>query len=158
MESILIIDIILITIILITIAVGIVRYIRSNENEPGTSNSKGVEVQSIPSIPREEVLVKYVSLGIDPDKIVIAEGASFLWSISRMCLVGGKDQPPALELVTKQNGKKILTYENNRIVNMKTFLEITPEEVKKINSGPGIIASTWTYNENVYRYDFIPTE
>lgn len=110
------------------------------------------------SVDTELEIKKYVSLGIDPNKIVFMYGVTGIWSITRNCLVGGKDQPPAIEIVQYGMTQRA-TYENNRFLSVKTYTEITNDMVNEINKSNGIVITKQPYDkDDQFRFDFIPSK
>lgn len=100
----------------------------------------------------------YMELGIKPEKIIETENPSVvMWSLSRKCIVGGKGQEPALEIIKQPDGNARTSYENNRIVTMQIHKEgLIP--VNKINQSDGIIVTDKTYGLPYYRFGYIPNK
>lgn len=100
----------------------------------------------------------YMELGIKPEKIIETENPSVvIWSLSRKCIVGGKGQEPALEIIKQPDGNARTSYENNRIVTMQIHKEgLIP--VNKINQSDGIIVTDKTYGLPYYRFGYIPNK
>ena len=106
----------------------------------------------------QECKHRYISMGVDADKVIVTKSPSMaLWSTSRKCLLGGKGEPEALEVVQSQSGSTFTaTYDNNRHVSLPIRKELTEEMVKEINDSDGIIATCAHYGEPNFRYGFIP--
>ena len=100
----------------------------------------------------------YMKLGIKDEKIIETEMPSVvIWSLSRKCIVGGKGQEPALEIIKQPDGNARTSYENNRIVTMQIHKEgLIP--VNKINQSDGIIVTDKTYGLPYYRFGYIPNK
>ena len=100
----------------------------------------------------------YMELGIKPKKIIETENPSVvIWSLSRKCIVGGKGQPPTLEIIKQPDGNARTSYENNRMVTMQMHKEgMIP--VNKINQSDGIIVTDKTYGISYYRFGYIPNK
>ena len=100
----------------------------------------------------------YMELGIKPEKIIETEMPSVvIWSLSRKCIVGGKGQEPAIEIIKQPDGNARTSYENNRMVTMQIHKEgLIP--VNKINQSDGIIVTDKTYGLPYYRFGYIPNK
>ena len=100
----------------------------------------------------------YIKLGIKDEKIIETEMPSVvIWSLSRKCIVGGKGQEPALEIIKQPDGNARTSYENNRMVTMQIHKEgLIP--VNKINQSDGIIVTDKTYGLPYYRFGYIPNK
>lgn len=101
---------------------------------------------------------KYLQLGIKDEKIIETENPSVvIWSLSRKCIVGGKGQEPALEIIKQPDGNARTSYENNRMVTMQIHKEgLIP--VNKINQSDGIIVTDKSYGLPYYRFGYIPNK
>jgi hypothetical protein len=98
-----------------------------------------------------ELIQLFVSLGVKSEKIIITTLPSIaVYSLSRKCLVGEKNQPDPLELLEDNS----LSYKNNRWVSLQMHDNLNVDE---INNSNGIIVSNATDKKaGYYRYQFIP--
>jgi len=113
---------------------------------------------SITEDDEELTIKKYLDLGVNKDKIIFTVNPSTcIWSLTRKCIVGGKNQPESLEVIIDTNNNSILTGENNRIVSLQVRTILSGKDIIDINSSDGIIVTNATYGEPRYRYGFIPT-
>lgn len=105
----------------------------------------------------EEAVSRFLYKGVNQTKIITTESPSVvIWSKTRKCLVGGKDQPPCLEIVDDGNGNSKLTIENNIFISLQNRSELTESDVKEINESEGIIVTNATYGKPYFRFGFIP--
>ena len=121
---------------------------------------KKVEVSNdtIETVNKDLEIERYVSLGINPNKIVFMDGVTGIWSITRKCLVGGKDQPPTIE-VTQYGMTQRATYENNRFLSVKSYTELSTDIINQINKSNGIVITKQPADKsNQFRFDFIPSK
>ena len=104
----------------------------------------------------QETVTRFINKGVYQTKIISTELPSVvIWSKTRKCLVGGKDQPDALEIVDDGSGKKA-TYDNNVFISLQNRSELTESDVKEINESDGIIVTNATYGKPYFRFGFIP--
>jgi hypothetical protein len=102
-----------------------------------------------------ELIRKYTDIGVNPEKIWVTKNPSVcLWSISRRCLVGSVGEPDQVELITDKNGSR-LSYENNKMVTLSVNTR-NGIDVDAINASDGIIVTDATYNENNFRFGYVP--
>jgi hypothetical protein len=105
----------------------------------------------------EEAVTRFIERGVHQTKIISTESPSVvIWSKTRKCLVGGKDQPNALELVDDGNGNLKATYDNNIFISLQIRSELTESDVKEINESEGIVVTNATYGKPYFRFGFIP--
>ncbi len=104
----------------------------------------------------ESTVQRFIERGVYQNKITTTNITSVIWSKTRKCLVGGKDQPDPLEVVSDDNGNSIATYDNNVIISLQNRSELTEFDVKKINESEGIIVTNATYGKPYFRFGFIP--
>lgn len=101
----------------------------------------------------ERLIKKYTDLGVRKDKIVVTEAPSMcIWSLSRGCLVGGKDQPPTEEVIKDGDNYRV-SYENNCILSLQNRESIN---IREINESEGIVITDATYGTPYFRFAFIP--
>ena len=106
--------------------------------------------------PIHATLNRFIQAGVFESKMIPTENPSVvIWSKTRKCLVGGKGQPDALELIQRINGVYELTYENNIFISLQVRSELTESDVKEINESKEIIVTNATYGEPYFRYGFI---
>jgi hypothetical protein len=104
----------------------------------------------------KETVTRFINKGVYVKKIVSSEVPSVaLWSKTRKCLVGGKDQPDSLEIVPDSEGNWKATYDNNIIVQLLTRSELTESDVREINESEGIIFTNATGGFPYFRFGFI---
>lgn len=109
--------------------------------------------------PLHETINRFISKGVHQIKMIPTESPSVVvWSKTRKCLVGGKDQPEALEVFDDGSGNLRATYENNIFISLQNRSELTDSDVKEINESEGIIVTNATYGKPYFRYGFIPSE
>jgi len=105
----------------------------------------------------EETALRFLNRGVHQTKMILTESPSILnWSKTRKCLVGGKGQPEALEIVDDGSGGKEVTFKNNIIISLQIRTELTESDVKAINESEGIIVTNATYGKPYFRYWFVP--
>lgn len=105
----------------------------------------------------QETVTRFINKGVYQTKIISTEEPSVvIWSKSRKCLVGGKDQPDALEVVDDGSGNKKLTIDNNIFISLENRSELTESDVKEINESEGIVVTNATYGKPYFRFGFIP--
>jgi hypothetical protein len=105
----------------------------------------------------ESTVQRFIERGVYQNKITTTNNLSVvIWSKTRKCLVGGKDQPDPLEVVYDDNNKPIATYDNNVTISLQNRSELTEFDVKKINESEGIIVTNATYGKPYFRFGFIP--
>ena len=105
----------------------------------------------------QETITRFINKGVYQTKIISTESPSVvIWSKTRKCLVGGKDQPPTLEVVDDGSGNKKVTYDNNIFISLQNRTELTESDVKEINESEGIVVTTATYGKPYFRFGFIP--
>jgi len=103
----------------------------------------------------DALIKKYTDIGIYPEKITVTENPSVcLWSVSRKCLVGSPGQPDQVELITDKDGTR-LSYENNKMVTLSVNTR-NGIDADAINASEGIIVTAATYNENNFRFGYVP--
>lgn len=100
-----------------------------------------------------ELIKKYVLVGVHQNKIITVKQPSVIWSLTRKCIVGTGIEP--LEVIYDENGNGKISFENNRSINLKVRTKLTKEDVDEINNSNGIICMM--DNRGYYRYEFIPT-
>ena len=104
-----------------------------------------------------QTLKRFIDKGIYQTKMILTESPSLvIWSKTRKCLVGGKDQPPSLEIVDDGNGQLKATYDNNIFISLQNRSELTESDVKEINESEGIVVTNATYGKPYFRFGFIP--
>lgn len=109
--------------------------------------------------PLSQTLKRFIDRGVYQTKIILTESPSVVvWSKTRKCFVGGKDQPGTLEVVDDGNGKLKATYDNNVFISLQNRSELTESDVKEINESEGIVVTNATYGKPYFRYGFIPKE
>jgi hypothetical protein len=107
----------------------------------------------------QDCKLRYISKGVHENKIIVTKSPSIvIWSLSCKCLVGGRNQPPSLEVIPSSDGNYIATYENNRYISLQIRTTLTEEMVREINESDGIVASCAHYGEPYFRYNFIPNK
>jgi hypothetical protein len=105
----------------------------------------------------QETVTRFINKGVYQTKITSTESPSVvIWSKTRKCLVGGKDQPYSLEIVIDTDGNQKLTCDNNIFVSLQNRSELTESDVKEINESEGIIITNATYGKLYFRFGFIP--
>ena len=105
----------------------------------------------------QETVTRFINKGVYQTKITSTESPSVvIWSKTRKCLVGGKDQPPTLEVVDDGSGNKKVTYDNNIFISLQNRTELTESDVKEINESEGIVVTNATYGKPYFRFGFIP--
>ena len=105
----------------------------------------------------QETITRFINKGVYQTKIISTESPSVvIWSKTRKCLVGGKDQPPTLEVVDDGSGNKKVTYDNNIFISLQNRTELTESDVKEINESEGIVVTNATYGKPYFRFGFIP--
>ena len=78
----------------------------------------------------QETVTRFINKGVYQTKITSTESPSVvIWSKTRKCLVGGKDQPPTLEVVDDGSGNKKVTYDNNIFISLQNRTELTESDV-----------------------------
>jgi hypothetical protein len=106
----------------------------------------------------QETITRFIDNGVHQNKVIPTESPSVVvWSKTRKCLVGGKDQPESLEVVDDGNGNSKATYDNNIFVSLQNRSELTESDVKEINESEGIIVTNATYGKPYFRFGFIPS-
>ena len=74
----------------------------------------------------QETITKFINKGVYQTKIIPTESPSVVtWSKTRKCLVGGKYQPDALEVVDDGNGNLKATYDNNIFISLQNRSDLT---------------------------------
>ena len=107
----------------------------------------------------QETVTRFINKGIYQTKITSTKLPSVvIWSKTRKCLVGGKDQPDPLELVVDADGNQKVTYDNNIFISLQNRTELTESDVKEINESEGIVVTNATYGKPYFRFGFIPNE
>jgi hypothetical protein len=102
-------------------------------------------------------VTRFINKGVYQTKIISTESPSVvIWSKTRKCLVGGKDQPDTPEVVDDGNGNLKVTYDNNIIISLQNRSELTESDIKEINESEGIVVTNATYGKPYFRYGFIP--
>lgn len=105
----------------------------------------------------QETVTRFINKGVYQAKIIATESPSLvIWSKTRKCLVGGKYQPDALELVDDGNGNLELTVDNNIFIPLRCRSELTESDVREINESEGIIVTNATYGKPYFRFGLIP--
>jgi hypothetical protein len=105
----------------------------------------------------QETITRFINKGVYQTKIIPTESPSVvIWSKTRKCLVGGKDQPNPLEVIDDGNGNLSLGIDNNITISLQNRSELTESDVKEINESEGIIVTNATYGKPYFRYGFIP--
>ena len=105
----------------------------------------------------QETVTRFINKGVYQTKITSTESPSVvIWSKTRKCLVGGKDQPNSLEVIDDGNGNPKATYENNIFISLQNRSELSEFDVKEINESEGIIVTNVTYGKPYFRCGFIP--
>ena len=105
----------------------------------------------------EKTVLRFVNKGVYQTKIITTESPSVvIWSKTRECLVGGKGQPEALEIVNDGSGGLKTTYDNNISISLQNRSELTESDVKAINESEGIVVTNATYGKPYFRFGFIP--
>ena len=105
----------------------------------------------------QETLTRFINKGVHQTKIITTNSPSVvIWSKTRKCLVGGRDQPNSLEVIDDGNGNLKATYENNIFISLQNRSELSEFDVKEINESEGIIVTNATYGKPYFRYGFIP--
>ena len=105
----------------------------------------------------QETVTRFINKGVYQTKIISTELPSVvIWSKTRKCLVGGKDQPNPLEIVDNGNEGKKATYDNNIFISLQNRSELTEFDVKEINESEGIVVTNATYGKPYFRFGFIP--
>lgn len=105
----------------------------------------------------QETVTRFINKGVYQTKIISTESPSVvIWSKTRKCLVDGKDQPDALEVVDDGNGNKKATYDNNIFIFLQNRSELTESDVREINESEGIVVTNATYGKPYFRFGFIP--
>lgn len=104
---------------------------------------------------RNNLYALYMSLGVHTDKITIVEYPCVIWSTTRHCLVGSKDQPPAMEIIPIEDGDDLrLTCENNRILSCQIHPTVDVNKVNMSDYGIVVMATEAPY----FRYAYIPSD
>ena len=68
----------------------------------------------------QETVTRFINEGVYQTKIITTELPSVvIWSKTRKCLVGGKDQPDSLEIVVDGEGNQKATYDNNIFISLQ---------------------------------------
>ncbi len=105
----------------------------------------------------QETLNRFINKGVHQTKIITTNSPSVvIWSKTRKCLVGGKDQPNSLEVADDGNGNLKATYENNIFISLQNRSELSEFDLKEINESEGIVVTNATYGKPYFRYGFIP--
>ena len=105
----------------------------------------------------QETITRFINKGVYQTKIIPTESPSVvIWSKTRKCLVGGKDQPESFELIYDDKGILNLTIKNNIFIYLQNRSELNESDVKEINESEGIIVTNATYGKPYFRYGFIP--
>jgi hypothetical protein len=105
----------------------------------------------------QETLTRFINKGVHQTKIITTNSPSVvIWSKTRKCLVGGKDQPNSLEVIDDGNGNLSLGIDNNIFISLQNRSELSESDVKEINESEGIIVTNATYGKPYFRYGFIP--
>ena len=105
----------------------------------------------------QETITRFINKGVYQTKIIPTESPSVvIWSKTRKCLVGGKDQPNSLEVIDDGNGNLRAAYDNNIFISLQNRSELSESDVKEINESEGIIVTNVTYGKPYFRYGFIP--
>jgi len=105
----------------------------------------------------QETITRFINKGVHQTKIISTESPSVvIWSKTRKCLVGGKDQPNSLEVVDDGMGNLKATYDNNIFISLQNRSELSESDVKEINQSEGIIVTNATYGKPYFRFGFIP--
>ena len=105
----------------------------------------------------QETVTRFINKGVYQTKIIATKSPSLvIWSKTRKCLVGGKYQPDALELVDDGNGNLEVTVDNNIFIPLRCRSELTESDVREINESEGIIVTNATYGKPYFRFGFIP--
>lgn len=105
----------------------------------------------------QEAVTRFINKGVYQTKIISTESPSaVIWSKTRKCLVGGKDQPDPLEIVDDCKGNQKATYDNNIFISLQNRSELTESDVKEINESEGIVITNATYGKPYFRFGFIP--
>jgi hypothetical protein len=105
----------------------------------------------------QETLTRFINKGVHQTKIITTNSPSVvIWSKTRKCLVGGRDQPNSLEVIDDGNGNLKATYKNNIFISLQNRSELSEFDVKEINESEGIIVTNATYGKPYFRYGFIP--
>lgn len=94
----------------------------------------------------------FLDKGIYQTKIIEVNLPSVIWSLSKKRLV---QYPDTYELITDKDGNSRFSIENNRTVNVRSYSELTSEDVKQINESEGIFVYP---NGEHFRFNFIPTK
>lgn len=107
--------------------------------------------------PLSQTLKRFIDSGVAQTKIILTESPSaVIWSKTRKCLVGGKDQPTTIEIVDDGNGNLKATYDNNIFISLQTRSELTESDIKEINKSEGIVVTNATNGKPYFRFGFIP--
>ena len=105
----------------------------------------------------QETVTRFINKGVYQTKIIPTELPSVaIWSKTRKCLVGGKNQPDSFEIVVDGEGNQKATYGNNIFISLQNRSELTESEVKEINESEGIVITNATYGKPYFRFGFIP--
>jgi len=105
----------------------------------------------------QETITRFINKGVYQTKITPTESPSVVvWSKTRKCLVGGKDQPNSLEVIYDGDGNLSLGIDNNIFISLQNRSELSESDVKEINESEGIIVTNVTYGKPYFRYGFIP--
>ena len=71
----------------------------------------------------QETLNRFINKGVHQTKIITTNSPSVvIWSKTRKCLVGGKDQPNSLEVIDDGMGNLRATYDNNIFISLQIIL------------------------------------
>lgn len=105
----------------------------------------------------QETITRFINKGVYQTKIISTESPSVvIWSKTRKCLVGGKDQPNSLEVIDDGMGNLKATYDNNIVISLQNRTDLSEFEVQAINESAGIIVTNATYGKPHFRFAFIP--
>lgn len=98
---------------------------------------------------------RYVQLGIDAEKIITTELPSVVvWSLTRKRIVSG---PDVYELIELPDGSHTLSVDNNRLVSLQCYSEISEDLLNYMKDSEGIIV-TDQHRPGIYKFGLIPTE
>jgi hypothetical protein len=117
--------------------------------EKNTEQKEGEETQIFATSEIE----RYVTLGIDQSKIITTFLPSVVvWSITRNKIVSG---PDCFETIKNEDGNLTLSVDNNRLVSLLCYTNISDDLIQEINKSKGIII-TDQHREGVYKFGIIP--
>ncbi len=94
----------------------------------------------------------FLDKGIYQTKIIEVKLPSVIWSLTKKRVV---QYPETYELITDKDGNNKISIENNRVINVISYSELTSDIVNQINESEGIVV--YPIGEH-FRFNFIPTK